>query len=398
MPPTAQEREGGRDGHVRETEQSRQGRDVADLRVDLLRAHHRTRYDRRARGQRGGHESPAAEALQPVAVGERLAQPLEALGPHGHHVAVLEQPLGVRAARQRGTGAAGQRRGHRQRHGQVGGRSRTRPAWSCTATLVEVVEREHRRGWTRSAQRLRRDVIAPITSTRNQFSNSGRHRATRRWVEVLVRPNSSIWPPVIRVARISPAALVPRSSGQGTDVRWRASRPRRGGSRGSEHLGIDRQGLDLPQRPHGVEELIHEAADLSGGSVTAGGGPRKPSPTMRSLRGRGSLTPPGASSGWLRSNSGPSLTLSVGSGRAPAPRAHRWWCHARAQPDHRPRRLLDLGGLALSEARVTSGSVPESTGEPAWPPLWCTGLEAELGAHARGVHHATEPQIPHLRA
>src|ERR687884_11185 len=48
--------------------------------------------------QGSGDEAAAAEALQLVPVAERLADPLEALGPHPDDLALGQEPLRVRVA------------------------------------------------------------------------------------------------------------------------------------------------------------------------------------------------------------------------------------------------------------------------------------------------------------
>src|SRR3954462_12154859 len=68
------------DRKVREAEQPGQGLEVGDLRIDLLSPDDRARDDRHLGAQRGGHKAAPAEALEFVAVAERLADALEALG------------------------------------------------------------------------------------------------------------------------------------------------------------------------------------------------------------------------------------------------------------------------------------------------------------------------------
>ncbi|VXC21528.1 hypothetical protein NOCARDAX2BIS_480023 [Nocardioides sp. AX2bis] len=104
--PEPREERGDRD--VRQAQQPGQGRDVADHRVDLLRADHRERDDRDARAQRGRDEAAAPEALQLVALGVRLADALEALRPHADQLAPAQHPLGVLLAGQGRARLAGQ--------------------------------------------------------------------------------------------------------------------------------------------------------------------------------------------------------------------------------------------------------------------------------------------------
>ena len=94
--------------------------------------------------------------------------------------------------------------------------------------------------------------------------------------------------------------------------------------------------------------------------------PRKPSPTMRSLRESRLPSPHrGPPSGWLRSNSGPfTYASSVGSGRAPSASSSPMVVStpARSRTATGPGSSFSiLAALRSNEARVTSGSVPEST-------------------------------------
>ena len=90
-----------------------------------------------AGAQRGRHEAAAAEALQLVAVGVRLADALEALGPHAHQLTAAEHPLGVLVAGQRRAALAGHRADQRHPEDQV----RAERAQEAAGV---VVDRDHR--------------------------------------------------------------------------------------------------------------------------------------------------------------------------------------------------------------------------------------------------------------
>ncbi len=68
---------------------------VADHRVDLLRADHRDRDDRRPSPDRGGHEPSASEAAQSISLVEAFAGAARALGKDEHELIALEQPARV---------------------------------------------------------------------------------------------------------------------------------------------------------------------------------------------------------------------------------------------------------------------------------------------------------------
>ena len=71
-------------------EQAGQWRDVSQLRIDLLAADHRHGHDRRTGAQGDLHKAAAAEALEPVALGERLARALHALGEDRNQLILFE--------------------------------------------------------------------------------------------------------------------------------------------------------------------------------------------------------------------------------------------------------------------------------------------------------------------
>src|SRR6478609_8545845 len=91
----AEQRERGRDREVRGADRARRESRLRHLRIDLLAADHGDGDDRRARAQRDLDEAAAPEALQPVALGERLARSLRALGEDGHELVLLQQPRRV---------------------------------------------------------------------------------------------------------------------------------------------------------------------------------------------------------------------------------------------------------------------------------------------------------------
>ena len=95
VPERAEPRERGREREEGRAQRARPAAGLAELRVDLLAAHHGHRHDRRAGAQRQLHEAAAPEALQPVALGEGLAGALDALGEHGHELVLLQQPQRV---------------------------------------------------------------------------------------------------------------------------------------------------------------------------------------------------------------------------------------------------------------------------------------------------------------
>ena len=127
-------------GKYGSAEQPGQRLGVADHRVDLLGPDDRARDDRRAGAQRGRDEPAAAEALQLVALAERLADALEALRPHPDELARRPaaarrrrcrpgccRPCG-RAAPTTGSGRPGRRRACR--------RCRWAGWWSSRASAV----------------------------------------------------------------------------------------------------------------------------------------------------------------------------------------------------------------------------------------------------------------------
>ena len=86
----------------------------------------------------GGRDEPApAEALELVAVGERLADPLEPLGPDSDQLPAGQHPLGVLVAGEGGAALAGQAADQRHPEDQVGAE---RPEEAAGL----VVDRHHR--------------------------------------------------------------------------------------------------------------------------------------------------------------------------------------------------------------------------------------------------------------
>ena len=154
---------------------------VAEDRVDLLGADDRHRHDRHPRAQRRRHEPAAAEPLQLVPLGERLADALEALGPHPDQLAAGRAAARRRRCRPASSRPCGRTRRHdRRREHQVGaeqpqvparpGARRARASWVISASSAIVPE------WlaTTSAPPLAGTFSMPRTSTRNQRWYSGR--------------------------------------------------------------------------------------------------------------------------------------------------------------------------------------------------------------------------------
>src|SRR6266404_6996838 len=98
-PEWTQQRKEGRDGQIRDADELADRAHAADERVDLLGADHRNRHDRRPMTERQAHEA-AAERLQHVTLGEELREPRDALGEEPDELAVPQQALGVRPARE----------------------------------------------------------------------------------------------------------------------------------------------------------------------------------------------------------------------------------------------------------------------------------------------------------
>ena len=114
------------------------------------------------------HEPAPAEALQLVALAERLADALETLGPDADQFAGAQQPLGVGVAGQRRPGLAGQRARARRAEDQVGAEHAQVPV---RRVLVVHGDRGHGRvqgpqpaGVIRDEQRaaLGRDVVDAV--------------------------------------------------------------------------------------------------------------------------------------------------------------------------------------------------------------------------------------------
>jgi len=109
--------------------------------VDLFRTDDRHRDDRHARLQRRVHEAAAPEALQLVAVAERLADALEALRPHPDKLPRGQQALGVGVAGQRRAGLSGEGAEAGRGEDQVGAEHAQVPPGRILAGRV-VVDRD----------------------------------------------------------------------------------------------------------------------------------------------------------------------------------------------------------------------------------------------------------------
>jgi hypothetical protein len=140
---------------------------------------------------------PAPEALQLVALAERLADALEALGPDADQLAAGEQPLGVGVAGQRVAALAGERRDHRQREDEVGGEHPQVAVggwWSSSASAVMSASSGTVPEWfaTTSAAPVSGTLSSPRVSTRNHVSYSGRSGGSRTCsVRSASKPKSS---------------------------------------------------------------------------------------------------------------------------------------------------------------------------------------------------------------
>src|SRR4051794_20110050 len=98
-PPPRRQRDGAQqtergerrgDREVGSADEPREQTRLPQLRVDLLGADDGDGHDRRSCTERYLHESSAAEALQPVTLGERLPRTFGALRKHHHEVPLLE--------------------------------------------------------------------------------------------------------------------------------------------------------------------------------------------------------------------------------------------------------------------------------------------------------------------
>ena len=143
-------------------------------------------------------EAAAAEPLQLVALGERLADALEALGPDADQLAAGQQPLGVGVAGQRRAGLAGQLADERHLEDQVGAEHPQVPV-----RRVLVVQRDlgHQRvqrdraGVVGDDERAaRRPACSPCRAPRPGTSagRAGAAAASSTWsVSSASKPNSS---------------------------------------------------------------------------------------------------------------------------------------------------------------------------------------------------------------
>ncbi len=120
----------------------------------------------RAGAQRRRHEAAPAEALELVALAERLADALEALGPHPHQLTGRQQPLGVGVAGERVPGLARDLADERRLEDQVGPQHPQVPVRGVLVVQRDLghdrVERD-RSGVVRDHKgaALRRDVLEP---------------------------------------------------------------------------------------------------------------------------------------------------------------------------------------------------------------------------------------------
>src|SRR5690348_5465067 len=77
---------------VRQPKEARHRPQVADHRVDLLRADDGDGHDRRLRANRSGHKATPAEATQAVTLLEALARAARAFGEYEDQLVALQQP------------------------------------------------------------------------------------------------------------------------------------------------------------------------------------------------------------------------------------------------------------------------------------------------------------------
>ncbi len=192
---------------------------VAEHRVDLLGADDRHRDDRRLRAQRDLDEAAAAEALQPVALRERLAGPLHPLGEDHHQVVLLERAGGVVRARREPADAAHEGGEEGQDEGPVQDHElrppRQRVLLHDRRRDHRGVEREQRAGVVGDDQRpaVRGDVDrarrpGPATSARTGTRRTGR-RPRRTPRRSPTRPRGSR-PACRRAARSTESRRFPR--------------------------------------------------------------------------------------------------------------------------------------------------------------------------------------------
>ena len=289
---------------------------------------------------------------------------------------VLEQSLGVGVAGQGGACPAGQRRGHGQRHGQIRGQQT-----QGTTTVVvdrdaghQPVEREHAGVVGHDQPRaLVRDVVRPDhldpEPVLEQRAPQGQPDVG---VEVFVEAE------LVDLVAAGDAGRQDLPGGvdglghpgQRADVAGREHHVHaaREIADRREHLDIDRHGLhDLPEGgPHRAEEPVDDPPDLGGGGVAAGGRAEEALPDHPVTPGvPAALTPAGAAE-WLAQIEFRALhnASSMRSGRAPIASSSPMVVStpARSRSATGPgSNFSSLATLRSSEARVTSGSVPEST-------------------------------------
>ena len=108
--------------------------------MDLLRADHRARHERRRRPQGQAHEAAPPEAGELVPVAVALADALDALRENPDQLARAQEPLAVLLTRPH-RARAGQRRGQeREQREHVEGEH---PAFTAGGMLVAQRERDH---------------------------------------------------------------------------------------------------------------------------------------------------------------------------------------------------------------------------------------------------------------
>ena len=201
------------------------GRDVGDLGVGLLGSDDRARDDRLAGAQRRRDEAAAAEPLQLVPVGERLADPLEALRPHADELAVGQQALRVRVAGQRAAVLAAELADDRQPEHQVRAEHAQVPVRG-----VVVVQRD------RGHQRVERDGAGVVGDDQRpalvgDVVQAGGLDPEPRPVQRPQQREDDVVGELGVEAELVDGVVAGRACGAGTRARRRARPPSRAGAR-----------------------------------------------------------------------------------------------------------------------------------------------------------------------
>ena len=335
-------------------------RDSPSFGIDLLRADDRDRDDRRAGAQRDLDEAAAAEALQPVALGERLAGALRSLREHHHEVALLEQAHRVVGRGDHAADAAHEGAHPRQAEGPVE-HHEARVARQRVVLLDRdahhrrVPRAARRRGW-RPASRGRGPARSstPVAFTRHQCSYMNSKQRIDDLDQLLVEA-----PLVLRVVAAQPARGaardVARRPGSATAARSTAL------GRSSPGVVASRSSARKSSAARAASRLAARrgrAARLRGRRRCA----RRRSTSRRSRRARSccvacrsSLTcPPPPAAGW---------PAQPGSDRRPrtSPTKSSTVVERGARPEARPPRSA---GCSRSSARSAATAPPPAEAAP----------------------------------